>query len=592
MMDLAVPTIQAENAAAQRLAAQLQAEAPGCALCIGSVSYLAHCATPTGPALYIWRLANLLCVWRVDCAERTALAAMLHHAAWRHANNSAWPVLAPQPPALTQRFALDSPLQAALVQALVQRVWHQAAPDGALWCVDLESGSVHAPAPSAASELRAVRADHSPMRHRPLEQVGPAALALATHPVSGLLAPPANDLDAPLPSSSADLRLAGMPAIITLGRAATGRQAAQVACLEALERFAGLTSAHGAQAWQARLADVSAPKVDPRDCGLHLDASYGEPDFPYQPFQPERELDWVHGQELASGRAVALPACMAYYGGTARFPRVRLTYETSNGCALGTSQEEASLHGLLELVERDAFLMAWYRRTPLQDITRQLRQHEQVRWLLDKLALLSGGTVHILDSSVGFGIPSVVCCLLGPGLPAQVLSAGASLNYVAAASAALAELSGHWLFLRQRFSDEAVRRHAQALFDGSAAVESMEDHGYVNALPASRARIAFLLQGPASADDYRLQQAPSGLDSVGASLAWLVQRLGQSGLMPISVPQPVPMLQQAGLHCVKVVCPGLLPMTFGHRHRRLSLSRLGDQAAQQQAAALPPHPFM
>jgi ribosomal protein S12 methylthiotransferase accessory factor len=591
MSVVAAPTVQTENAAAQRLAAQLHDVASACALCIGSVSYLLHCEPPPGPTLYVWRLANLLCVWRSGAADHSDLPGVLHHAAWRHANNSTWPVPAKQGPALLQRFALDSPLQLSLAATLVQQAARQATDAASTWCVDLESGAMHGPGVVAADMARQA-ADHSALRHRSLDVVGPAAMALATHPVTGLLAAPAHDLDAPLPSSSADLRLAGMPAIITLGRAANGRQAAQVACLEALERYAGLTSAHGAAGWQASFNDIAGAKVDPRHCGLQLPASYGEPDFPYQPFCPDMELDWVAGRELATGQAVALPACMAFYGSTAHFPRVRLSYETSNGCAVGTSQEEASLHGLLELVERDAFLMAWYRRSPLPDITTQMRHHEPVRWLLDKLALLTGGTVRILDSSVGFGIPSVVCCLLGQDLPAQVLSAGASLTYAAAASAALAELSGHWLFLRQRFSDSGVRRHARALFDGRAAVESMEDHGYVNALPDSRARIAFLLQGGVAADAVRHREAPAAVDSVAASLAWVVQSLAAAGLSPIAVPQPASLLKQAGLHCVKVVCPGLLPMTFGHRHRRLALPRLGDLAAQQRAAMLPPHPFM
>lgn len=587
---LAMPPVLAENAAAQRLAEPLRDALGGRALCVGSVAFLAGCAPPPGAALYVWRLANLLCVWHPSAADTTGLNGVLQHAAWRHASNSAWPVEARRVPQLTQRFALDSPLQLVLARDLVRRAAREPAHHAALWCLDLETGVVSAP--GAAPAPAPAGADHSALRHRPLEAVGPSALAVATHPVQGLLARPASDLDAPLPSSAATLRLAGVPDIITLGRAASGRQAAQVACLEALERYAGLTSAHRAHAWQARLAEVSGPRVDPRDCGLHLASSYADTGFPYQPFETGMTLDWVDGRELAGGRSIAVPACVAYYGGTEHFPPVRLTYETSNGCAVGTSEQEASLHGLLELVERDAFLMAWYRRTPLPDITQHLRRHDQVRWMLDKLALLSGGQVRILDSSVGMGIPSVVCCLLGAGLPAQVLAAGASLSYAAAAGAALGELGGHWLFLRQRLSDTAARRHAQALFNGDAPVESMEDHGYVNALPAARARIGFLLQGEAGAPAAHGGLSLAEPGSVGASLDAVVRALGAAGLSPIAVPQPAPLLRQAGLHCVKIVCPGLLPMTFGHRHRRLSLPRLGDQAAQQAAASLPPHPFM
>ena len=41
-----------------------------------------------------------------------------------------------------------------------------------------------------------------------------------------------------------------------------------------------------------------------------------------------------------------------------------MVYETSNGCALGGCFEEATAHGLLEVAERDAFLITWYGRMP------------------------------------------------------------------------------------------------------------------------------------------------------------------------------------------------------------------------------------
>lgn len=595
MNDIAldVPPVLVENDAAGRLAARLRELAPGHTLCIGSVGFLAENTNRyAGPILYVWRLANLAFVFPAASADSGTLASTLYHAAWRHACDSAWPVASDRAPAMIQRFTLDSPLQAELVCALAQRAI--AARDklaAALWCLDLERGTAWAPPaplPAAAAPVR----DHSPLRHLALDTVGPAAMALATHPGIGLLGRPASDLDASVPSCSATLRLVGVPDIITLGRGANARQAVQVACLEAIERHAGLTAAHYARVWEASFADIDGPKLDPRACGLHLPESYAEPDFPYVPFHEDLVLDWVYGHELGSGRNVALPASLAYYGGTANVPRVRLAYETSNGCAVGTSFEEASLHGLLELAERDAFLMAWYRRTPLPDITRQLSRHPKIDSTLRHLALLTGGTVRILDSTLEAGIPSVICCFTGSGLPAQVLSAGASLSYADAASAALAELSGHWLFLRQRFDDPDVHRHARALYEGEAQVVSMEDHGYANALPESRERIEILLQGGEAAEHpcYAPDFAPPA-DSVRGSLAWMLERLASAGLRPIAVPQHTAQLRQAGLHCVKVVCPGLLPMTFGHLNRRLVLPRL-DEATQRQAAGLPPHPFM
>lgn len=81
-----------------------------------------------------------------------------------------------------------------------------------------------------------------------------------------------------------------------------------------------------------------------------------------------------------------------------------------------------------------------------------------------------------------------------------------------------------------------------------------------------------------------------------------VARLARAGLEVITVDQSEPGLRERfGLHCVKVVVPGALPMTFGHVNRRtLGLSRLLDVPHRLGRTARPvhhgelplhPHPF-
>lgn len=55
-----------------------------------------------------------------------------------------------------------------------------------------------------------------------------------------------------------------------------------------------------------------------------------------------------------------------------------------------------------------------------------------------------------------------------------------------------------------------------------------------------------------------------------SDLHQLLNRLGQSGLEVIVVDQTVPLIEKNGLHCVKVIIPGMLPMTFGHHLTRLT----------------------
>ncbi|MGO8868691.1 MAG: YcaO-like family protein [Alphaproteobacteria bacterium] len=61
-----------------------------------------------------------------------------------------------------------------------------------------------------------------------------------------------------------------------------------------------------------------------------------------------RVIDWVRGEALLDGTPVWLPACAAF------LCEPLLTYLSTNGLASGNHPVEATLHGLYEVIERDA----------------------------------------------------------------------------------------------------------------------------------------------------------------------------------------------------------------------------------------------
>ncbi len=77
-------------------------------------------------------------------------------------------------------------------------------------------------------------------------------------------------------------------------------------------------------------------------------------------------MDWVWGYSFLKERPILIPELLAYYslGYEEGF-----VYETSNGCALGGSLEEAIFYGIMEIVERDSFLMTWYAELALHVLT-------------------------------------------------------------------------------------------------------------------------------------------------------------------------------------------------------------------------------
>lgn len=98
--------------------------------------------------------------------------------------------------------------------------------------------------------------------------------------------------------------------------------------------------------------DLEDYALNPLTLGVHTNEHYNRDGFPFKPFDPDYEQNWVWGYSLSQNRTILVPESIAYYSLGHRDAYV---YETSNGCAIGGSLEEAIFHGILEVVERDAF---------------------------------------------------------------------------------------------------------------------------------------------------------------------------------------------------------------------------------------------
>ena len=113
--------------------------------------------------------------------------------------------------------------------------------------------------------------------------------------------------------------------------------------------------------------------------------------------RPDAELSWYHARRLIDGREFLLPADLCLRRPSAQ-QQVKPPFPLSTGSAAGKSWDAAALHGLLELIERDAASLWWQggnsgKSIPLgheaqiraQTLLAQLRQGASVRrsWLLD-----------------------------------------------------------------------------------------------------------------------------------------------------------------------------------------------------------------
>ncbi|MFF0414254.1 TOMM precursor leader peptide-binding protein [Kitasatospora sp. NPDC004745] len=396
------------------------------------------------------------------------------------------------------------------------------------------------------------------------------------------------------------------------GRAADYRSSERVALFEAVERHAGMrplgrrTVLRASHAALARELGPGAV-LDPVRLGLPDLAHHGHPAAATVPHTPDLVLDWVHGWSLTHRRPIAVPEHVAYWDLPDR-GRPRVVYESSNGCGLGNSPQEAALYGLFEVAERDAFLMAWYARTPLPGVAVPV-EDRAVADLADRAHLL-GYRLTLLDATNDLGVPAVIalCRHRGghPDAPRTFLAAGAHHDPAVAIRSAVAEVVTNVQEAAHRSAAPGGPRDPDRLrpmLERPELVVGLDDHVGLNTLPEAQPRLDFLFAGPPPVPwRRRWPGAPEPVTDLTRLLDRTVERLAAEGLEVVVVTQDEPGVRdRLGLHCVKVVVPGTLPMTFGHVNRRTrGLPRLLDvphrlgrtpRPLRYEDLPLHPHPF-
>jgi ribosomal protein S12 methylthiotransferase accessory factor len=352
------------------------------------------------------------------------------------------------------------------------------------------------------------------------------------------------------------------------GRTHSFADSEMTAILEGLERYCGMSPRGKRTAVHDSYLNLKELALNPVLVGVHGKDQYERPGFPFRPFEPSRQIDWVWGYSFLQERPILVPELLAYYSSGCGHGFV---YETSNGCALGGSLEEAIFYGILEVVERDSFLMAWYAQLPLAPLDPYSAGDLELNLMVERLREVPGYDVKLYNSTMEHGIPSVWALAKnrtdkGVNL---ICAAGAHPDPVRAAKGAIHELAGMLLSLNEKL-EENREQYEQMLHD-PFLVRQMDDHSMLYGLKQAEERLDFLLQNGRSyrtfAEEFKPRAEHSDLTD---DLKAFLQTFRELNLDVIVVDQTTPETLRNGLHCVKVLIPGMLPMTFGQHLVRLS----------------------
>lgn len=330
---------------------------------------------------------------------------------------------------------------------------------------------------------------------------------------------------------------------------------------------------------RARYSQLSSG-VDPRNMLRFHPAQYRIKQFPFAPFNPAGLYEWVKGREELTGRERFVLADLVYFP---YFPgRASYGFANSSGVAAHPERQMAVELGVLELIERDAFMNAYFAQLSLP-VIRHNSLPSNVRVRVENLTY-QGFEVWVLDCTLDLA-PVVLILVQSEHLHFTTCAACTRFDVVQAMVHALAEVEAAVLARLQNGPSKAIAPSKVAMpHDHGALYEQKQYYRRADFLARSGRYVDFSAVGKHVAHDWE------ELQSTFASKGW------QLITVPLHIPDEYG--GNDGLHIVRSIVPGMVPMTFGYREEPAGMDRLYSMAMEREGRWLKyrdltkfPHPF-
>jgi len=309
--------------------------------------------------------------------------------------------------------------------------------------------------------------------------------------------------------------------------------------------------------------------LDPRQLCLYDENQYARKGFPFRRFDPNRSHFWVKGQWLDNGEPVWTPALMTYYsfpiGADDAFCQV-----TSNGLAAGVGLQDATLRAVLELIERDVFMISWLCRRPGKRLAVDDCLDQSSRNVIAELEE-HGAKVELYLLNGDVNVPVVVCLGLGDGAswPGLTVTSAAHLSPRIAVRNAVLEHAHSGLYLRHRMLKD---KHTAPLAPEQIRSWNFLDHGLFY-LPPERAANCNFLRSDSELVSLTNLEEPSEI-----SLDVCLKRLTLANLRVAVVDVTAPDVAQTSWRVVRALGVNMQPIYCGYGMDRLANPRLLAQS--------------
>lgn len=372
------------------------------------------------------------------------------------------------------------------------------------------------------------------------------------------------------------------------GTALTRDRALAKALGEGVERYSSAIYNREELLW-GKYLDFPSKAIHPQAFTHFPASSFKKKDFPFQPFNEHSFIGWCKAKNIHAGHEELVPAAMVYcpYSPDKSKGEQAIVEIISTGLASHLSYEEAALNGILEVIERDSFMLCWLSATspPMVEQRSLLPEHQE---MLRRFAQF-GYQVSLFDIRSDTQVPTFLAIMKGTykGSVPFAAAAAAHLSPEAAIRKCLEELA-----LIERFAKRMLLNENQILpSDAFSKIVHLSDHIQYWIHDSSISKSEFLYKNNSSIS---LEDIPTlSTGNPNKDLNTISARINEIGHKILIADTSAPDVSALGFHVIRALIPGFLPLNKRYDCRPLNSKRLKSHMKNHGLHAINPlpHPF-
>lgn len=275
-----------------------------------------------------------------------------------------------------------------------------------------------------------------------------------------------------------------------------------------------------------------------------------------------RRIRWVRGLSLFKGRPCWVPVVLAYSHAGYAVPEERFWFPISTGCAAHVSYQRALLGGIDEAVERDMISILWLQKLALPRIEIDVVPAPLASYWERYRQAFSGLEYFFFDATSDLGVPTVYALQIAPySTRVRTLVACATgMTIAEALGKVICDLAAFRNTFRKDWPTPQSWDDFTELLHGAVFMARAD----------SAVAFQFLLQSGRSKRLSEFQNTQSENAALKAVTATLMQKGMDVYVIDITTDEAI----LAGMRVLRVIIPGLQPLSFHYRARFLGHRRL------------------